>query len=98
MADSTTRTAEIKTDKAAELAQRGYFPARGYGRCCLCRQPIHGGQYIGRMPASWMPESKRRHAHHGCVDRLREQVREKAARLGIVVPQPATAGEGAVNG
>jgi hypothetical protein len=57
MADSTTRTAEIKTDKAAELAQRGYFPARGYGRCCLCRQPIHGGQYIGRMP------------RHGCPSR-----------------------------
>lgn len=79
-----TGAAESKAEKAARLTALGYFPARGPGRCCLCRKPIADGQFIGKMPSSWKPETKRRHAHDRCVDRLREQIRTKTAALGKV--------------
>ena len=89
-----TTTTEAKSAKAAALAARGYVAAVKPGRCALCDQTIAQGQYIGKMPASWNPNSPRRWAHYKCIDKLREQIREKAARLGIVVPT----GRGAADG
>jgi len=73
MTTTTNRAA-----KAARMGARGFFPAAGPGRCCLCGRMIHGGQYIGRMPDPWKPRSKRRHCHYGCYDQLVARIRAKA--------------------
>ena len=72
-----TSSAETKADKAARLTAAGYLPARGPGRCCLCRNKIAPGQFIGRMPPSWRPGTKRRHAHHRCVEALKGELRAR---------------------
>ncbi len=74
----TATTTAPEPTKEQRMAARGFFPAAGPGRCCLCRRQIHGGQFIGRMPGSWKPESKRRHAHYKCVDELVARIRAKA--------------------
>lgn len=67
---------ETQAEKATRPARRGYLPSRRPGRCCLCDGKIASGQFIGRMPAAWRPETKRRHAHYRYVDGLGEEVRE----------------------
>ena len=71
-------TATDKAVKAQRMAARGFFPAAGPGRCCLCSRIIRGGQFIGRMPGSWKPASKRRHSHYKCYDELVARIRAKA--------------------
>ena len=77
---------ETKVGKAARLARLGYIPAQGPGRCCLCGKGIGQGQFIGRMPDGWQPGSRQRLAHRRCREALKDQIRAKAERLGIVVP------------
>ena len=64
--------------RAERMQRSGYWPAPTPGICCLCRRTIHPNQWIGRMPAAWKPDSRRRHAHWSCIDRLREQIRARA--------------------
>ncbi len=88
---AVTTNVPSKAEKAARLAKLGYYPAGKATKCCLCKGSIAPGQFIGKMPASWNPNSARRHAHYSCVDQLREQVRQRAAALGIVVPAGSVA-------
>ena len=60
------------------MREEGYWPAPTPGHCCLCGRMIHRNQWIRRMPDSWKPESRRRHAHWRCLERLREQIRARA--------------------
>lgn len=77
---AVTTTAETKDEKRARL---GYVQAERAGKCCLCGRQVAPGQFIGRMPDSWQPALKRRHAHRRCIEQLKDEIR---ARLGIVVP------------
>lgn len=72
-------TTETIGDKRSRMAALGYAPAGKPTRCCLCTGKIAPGQYVGKMPASWDPSNPRRHAHHRCIDKLREHLRAKAA-------------------
>ena len=81
-----TTAAETKAEKRERLAKLSYTTAGKPTKCCLCKGSIAPGQYVGRMPSSWRPETKLRHAHYSCIDKLRDQVRQRAAALGVVVP------------
>ncbi len=87
-----TTTTETKEQKAERLAKLGFIPARGPGRCCLCSGKIAPGQFIGRMPSSWRPEAKRRHAHYKCIEQRKAAVEAKAERLGVVAPAGSVTG------
>ena len=81
----TTNVVETKEEKRRRMAAGSYVSADRAGKSCLRGKQVAPGQYVGRMPSSWRPETKRLHAHYRCIDQLREQVRRKAAALGIVV-------------
>ncbi|MGH3305309.1 MAG: hypothetical protein ACRDOK_27325 [Streptosporangiaceae bacterium] len=82
-----TTTTETRTEgrkataaeKRAGLLARGYTAAGKPTRCALCSGKVAVGQYIAQMPSSWRPETKLRHAHYGCFERLQEWVRARAA-------------------
>lgn len=86
MSTAMTTSVEAKSEKAARMAALGYVAAVRAGKCCLCGKQVAEGQYIGKMPDSWQVRSRQRWAHRRCRETLKDQIRAKAARLGIVVP------------
>lgn len=81
-----TTSVETKAEKAERLAKLGYLQSERDGRCCLCGKGITIGMYVGKLPDGWQPRSRLRWAHRRCVEQLKEAIRAKAGRLGIVVP------------
>ncbi len=82
----TTNVAETKEQKRARMAQLGYIQSDRASRCCLCGKGVTIGMYVGRMPDGWQPGSRLRWCHRRCREALKDQIRAKAERFGIVVP------------
>ena len=57
-----------------------FIQAAGPGHCCLCGEKIFTGQKIRRMPDSWSPDSRRRHAHKHCIFAEVGRIKAKLAR------------------
>lgn len=66
-----------RTPKADRMHAAGYWPAPTPGHCGVCRKAVHTGQWIRKLPDSYRPGSKRRHAHRACIETLAAKAQAK---------------------
>jgi hypothetical protein len=66
-----------RRQKAERLRAAGYWNAPTRGTCCLCVKRIERGQWIGKMPDRWSPDSTRRYGHWRCIDDLKAMIRAR---------------------
>jgi hypothetical protein len=75
---TTKKAALVDRDQIAQARRAaGYWPAPTPGRCGVCRGRIHQGQWIRKLPDSYRPDSKRRHAHYACIAKLIAEIRQR---------------------